>query len=183
METTITPSSCPGGRTPEEVWAAIEDSEEYQRETAERLEKQLIELSSPFSEWVDYMFRSNLFFKFQTFGFDFTEFFRERTMCGEDRVIATADAVLKNSDKVMIIEIRSKPDIDDIKDHIERMEKIRSYVDKKGDRRKYYAAMGGMIYDDNVRNYALKSGLYIIEPSGNTFDIVAPKGEYQPREW
>jgi hypothetical protein len=36
---------------------------------------------------------------------------------------------------------------------------------------------------DNVRKFALKSGFYVIVPSGDTFDIIEPSGEYRPREW
>jgi len=29
----------------------------------------------------------------------------------------------------------------------------------------------------------MKNGFYVIEPSGETFSITAPEGEYSPREW
>jgi hypothetical protein len=34
---------------------------------------------------------------------------------------------------------------------------------------------------DNVKEYVLKQGFYVIEPSGETFSITPPKG--QPKEW
>ena len=78
---------------------------------------------------------------------------------------------------------KSKPDINDIKDHVERMDKLRSYADGKGDKRKYYGALGGMVWGEGEKSYALNCGLYIIEPSGNTFDVIAPTGGFKPREW
>jgi hypothetical protein len=36
---------------------------------------------------------------------------------------------------------------------------------------------------ESVRVYALKNGFYLVEPSGDTFTITEPKGEYHPREW
>ena len=72
---------------------------------------------------------------------------------------------------------------EDIKEHLERIEKLHTYVDKKGDHRKYYGALGGLVFTDNERKYALRHGLYIIVPSGESFDIIAPGEKYQPRVW
>jgi hypothetical protein len=33
----------------------------------------------------------------------------------------------------------------------------------------------------NVKKYALNQGFYVIEPSGETFNITPPNG--QPKEW
>jgi len=40
-----------------------------------------------------------------------------------------------------------------------------------------------MVWGDKEKNYALKCGFYVIEPSGNTFDVIAPTGDCKPREW
>jgi hypothetical protein len=40
-----------------------------------------------------------------------------------------------------------------------------------------------MIFKDNVKEFALKTGFYVIEPSGETFIITAPEGVNSPREW
>jgi hypothetical protein len=83
----------------------------------------------------------------------------------------------------MIVEIKSKPNIDDINDHIERMEKLRRYADLHGDKRKYLGAIAGVVFGDSEKTYALKKGFYVIEPSGDTFNIIEPKGSYYPHEW
>jgi hypothetical protein len=41
-----------------------------------------------------------------------------------------------------------------------------------------------VVFDKSVKNYALKNGFYVLEPSGETFTITEPKaGGYSPREW
>jgi hypothetical protein len=40
-----------------------------------------------------------------------------------------------------------------------------------------------MVMKGNVRDFALKNGFYVVEPSGDTFNIIKPEGEYHPREW
>jgi hypothetical protein len=40
------------------------------------------------------------------------------------------------------------------------------------------------VFGDSEKNYALKNGLYVLEPSGETFSITEPKSKgYSPREW
>jgi hypothetical protein len=83
----------------------------------------------------------------------------------------------------MIVEIKNKPSVEDINDHIERMEKLRQYADLHDDKRKYLGAMAGVVFSESAKTYALKKGFYVIEPSGDTFAITEPKGHYHPHEW
>ena len=80
----------------------------------------------------------------------------------------------------MVVEIKSKPDSSDIKEHIERMEKLRKIADLRSDKRGYLGAIAGAVFNDNEKNFALKTGFYVIEPSGKTFTITVPEGA---REW
>ena len=82
-----------------------------------------------------------------------------------------------------IVEIKNKPVVDDIDDHVKRMEKLRAYADLHNDRRKYLGAIAGVVFNDSEKTYALKKGFYVIEPSGDTFTITEPAGNYYPHEW
>jgi hypothetical protein len=81
----------------------------------------------------------------------------------------------------MIVEVKSKPSLDDVKDHIERMETVRRHADLHGDKRKFLGAVAGMVIKKNVQDFILKTGFYLIEPSGETFTITPPIGA--PKEW
>jgi hypothetical protein len=83
----------------------------------------------------------------------------------------------------MAVEIKNKPSIDDINDHLERMEKLRVYADLHGDQRKYLGAVAGVVFSESEKTYTLKQGLYVIEPFGETFKITEPKDQYHPHEW
>jgi hypothetical protein len=63
------------------------------------------------------------------------------------------------------------------------MEKLRKYADLHNDRRVYFGAVAGVVFSEGEKTYALKKGFYVIEPSGDTFNIIEPKGSYHPREW
>ena len=160
---------------------------EYFRQKMEasssRLDKQLGELGNRFGEMIEYLASPGLKAKFRAYGFAFTELSHDKEFATEDRIIAEADVFLENTEKAMVVEMKSKPTIDDINDHVGRLVKLRKYADAKGDMRKYMGAIGGMIFRDRERDHALKCGLYVIEPSGDTFDVIAPTGKYHPGEW
>ena len=195
METTKTGKSnsipdYPRGLTFEQVWASIHELRESQKETdrqlkesSARLDKKLGFFDNRFGEMIEYMASPGLKEKFRTYGFTFTELSHDKEISFNGRIIAELDMLLENGDSVMVVEMKSKPNIADIKEHIKRMDKLRAYADGKGDKRKYYGAMGGMIFKENVRNYALKCGFFIIEPSGETFNLAAPEGDNKPRAW
>lgn len=63
------------------------------------------------------------------------------------------------------------------------MEKMRIFANGRGDSRKYLGAVAGIIFNQNEKRFALKCGLYVIEPAGDTFIVTAPESEYQPHEW
>ena len=58
---------------------------------------------------------------------------------------------------------------------------MRKYADWRGDKRTFLGAVAGVVVTDEARNYALDQGLYLIEPSGESFNITPPNGK--PKEW
>jgi hypothetical protein len=154
------------------------------KKSADRLNKQLGKLGGRFGEMIEYMVLPNLVRKFRKLGFVFTKAYPEADI--EDRennIFAEIDITLENGDKVMLVEVKSKPKTEDVTEHIERMEKVRRHGDLHGDKRKYLGAIAGMVFSDNVKTFAMKNGFYVIQPSGETFIITVPEGEYSPREW
>ena len=164
----------------ETVWAALQETDRITKENAKLIGK----LGSRFGEMVEHMVKPCLLEKFQELGFEFEKAFRDMIIKDQkNNIITEVDFVLENGDKVMIVEIKSKPTVNDILEHIERMEKVRKHADLHHDRRKYLGAIGGMVMNENEKTFALKNGFYAIEPSGETFNIIAPEGSYSPRVW
>jgi hypothetical protein len=79
------------------------------------------------------------------------------------------------------VEVKTQANINDIRDHVERMEKLRQYFDLHNDRRKLYGAVAAAIIPDNVLDFALKQGFYVIEQSGDSVSIRKPEGN--PKAW
>jgi hypothetical protein len=166
----------------------LKETDRQMKETAQQMketDRQLGKLGNRFGEMVEYMVVPNLVAKFQELDFTFTRASRDVKIADkEHQLFMEIDAFMENGDKVMIVEIKTKPDINDINDHLDRMKKLRRYADLHRDRRGYLGAMAGMVFDDSVKNYALKNGFYVLEPSGETFTVTDPKDKgYTAQEW
>jgi hypothetical protein len=171
----------------ETVWAMMQENA-IQLEKLDKIVQnnaQIVgKLGNRFGEIIEYMVMPNLITKFRELGFVFTEAYPHSVIeDAENGIYAEIDITLKNGDKVMIVEVKSKPTTEDITEHMERMWKVRTHADMHGDRRKYLGAVAGMVFNKNEKTFAMKNGFYVIEPSGETFTITAPEGEYSPREW
>jgi hypothetical protein len=162
----------------------MKENERQMKESAEQLNKQLGKLGNRFGEMVEYMVVPNLLTKFHELGFVFEKAYQNTAIKDKtNNIYAEVDITLENGDKVMIVEVKTKPTTEDVTEHIERMEKVRRHGDLHGDRRAFLGAVAGMVFDDNVKQFTFKNGFYVIEPSGETFIITAPEGIYSPREW
>ena len=188
------PLDYPRGLTFEAVWASLMELRESQKKTDMQLEKnarqmeetdrKLGKLGIRFGEMIEELVKPNLLEKFRELGFTFTKIYKHAALRDENNNFLTEiDFTLEDGDKVMLVEVKSKPNIDDISEHLERMEKVRAYADKRSDKRKYLGAVAGMVMNDNVKLFALKNGFYVIEPSGDTFDIIVPEGSFAPKVW
>jgi hypothetical protein len=75
------------------------------------------------------------------------------------------------------------------------MERIRKYADEHGDKREFLGAIAAMIVKLKSKDYALKNGLFVIEPSRGEpsplcgsveytgDDVKVTKPETEPRVW
>jgi len=89
--------------------------------------------------------------------------------------------MLENGTQAVAVEVKTTLRQADIDEHLVRMEKIRKYADEHGDKRQFMGAMAATITDETARNYALKQGLFVIEPSGEDVKVIKPASE--PRIW
>jgi hypothetical protein len=162
----------------------VKESRKETEKQMKQTDKRIGELGNRFGEMVEYMVVPNLVEKFRSLGFEFSKAGPDVVI--EDRehnIMLEVDAFLENGDKVMIVEIKSKPSISDVNRHIERMEKLRRYADVRNDKRAYLGAVAGVVFNNEEKSYALEKGFYVIEPSGDTFNITEPKGKYRPHIW
>jgi predicted RNase H-like nuclease (RuvC/YqgF family) len=170
-----------------ETWRQMKETDRQMKETDRQMketDKRVGFLSNRFGEVVEYMIVPNLVAKFNELGYAFQNAYRDEVIRDPEHDIFTeVDVTLRNGDCVMIVETKTKPNTDDVDNHSKRMEKLRAWADLHKDKRKYYGAIAGVVMSDRVKTYTLEQGFYAIEPSGETFTITEPTGNFTPKVW
>jgi len=192
--------SHPDGNPPtfESVWASFQEFREGMKEFREGMielresqketdrivketSRQMGMHNNRFGEIVEYMVAPNLREKFWEMGLKFNIANSNTVFSEEKKVLFEVDVLLQNGEKAMLVETKTTLTTEDVKEHIERLEKMREYADLHGDNRVFLGAVAGVVMTPNVKKYALKQGFYVIEPSGETFNIISPGDK--PKEW
>jgi len=174
METTQTANP----PSPETVWAILHETARQMKETDRIIGK----LGSRMGEVVEYMVVPSLREKFRELGYDFPQVHQNSDVSDRtNNIFLEIDVKLENGDKAMLVEVKTKPTTKDVQDHIRRLKKMRKYADLHGDKRTFLGAVAGVVMKDNVKEYILKQGFFLIEPSGETFKIIPP--DNKPNEW
>jgi hypothetical protein len=155
------------------------------KETDRRIDeynKRFGEFTKRFGKVVEYMVAPNLCEKFRDLDLIFPKANSGTRFNDHDNDIHfEVDVMLENGDKAMLVEVKTKLITEDVKDHIERLEKMRKYADLHGAKRSFLGAVAGVVMAKNVKDYALRQGFFVIEPSGETFNITPP--DTKPKEW
>ncbi|MDR1948443.1 MAG: DUF4670 domain-containing protein [Spirochaetaceae bacterium] len=145
------------------------------KESEKKLDRTMGELGRKFGSMVEHMMIPNMIEKFRQLGYSFEKSAPNVLIQDEkNELYAQIDLFLENGDCAMVVEVKAQANINDIKEHVNRMEKLRQYADLHHDKRALFGAVAAAIMPKNVRDYAMKQGFYIIEQSGDTVNITAP---------
>jgi hypothetical protein len=186
------------GLTFEKVWAMFQETDKKFQETDKKIEetgkqlketirendrllrqnqKMMSDLGRKFGKIIEHMFIPNLVGKFNALGYVFGKSSSNVLIeSREHNIYAEIDVFLENGDCALAVEVKTQANIGDIKEHIERMEKLRRYSDMHNDKRKLYGAVAAAIFPGHVLDFALKQGLYVIEQAGENVSIKQPEG-------
>lgn len=80
------------------------------------------------------------------------------------------DLLVVNNKDVVVIECKSNLSIDDVNEHLERLEKVKRLLPDHKDKR-ISGAVAGMVIPANVAAYAIKKGLYVIGQNGEHLEL------------
>ena len=170
----------------EKVWAMFQETDRKFQETDRKMketDRKIGELGNRFGELAEHLVVPSIKEKFNALHFTFEQVSQDIEITdASGRCLAEIDILLENGDTVIAVEVKSKLRQRDVDDHVKRMEVLRRRADVKHDTRKYQGAVAGAIMRKEVRNYAHKTGFYVIEQSGETVRINIPEG-FKPREW
>jgi hypothetical protein len=174
------------GLTFEDVWAALMENREQMKETDRKwqetdrrfqeTDRKISKLGSRIGQLIEHFAASNIIEKFRALDYHFTQISRNHTIEDEQgNFLAEIDLLLENGNCAMVVEVKSLLTRTDVKEHRKRLETLRRYADKRNDTRKFAGAVAAALINKDARNYALTSGMYVVEQTGETVQIKAPE--------
>jgi hypothetical protein len=161
---------------------AAERSKKTDRQIKE-LSKNIGGVNRSLGKSTEYMFNAKMWVKFNELKYEFTKGAPNVKFLEGNRVIAEADMFMENGEYVMPAEIKTDLTTEDVDEHLERIKKIRLYMDRHSDERTIVGAVAGAIVPDNVRVYAQKKGLYVMVPSGKAVAVADMPPGFTPAKW
>jgi len=133
----------------------MKELRESQKETdriVKETSKQIGTINNRFGEIVEYMIAPNLKEKFREMGLKFHQASPDVVFSDDDNDIKfEVDVLLQNGDKAMLVEAKATFTTEDVKDHVERLKKMRKYADLHGDKRVFLGAVAGVVMTLNVK--------------------------------
>ena len=169
-------------RLQQETAQQIKESQQETDRQIKDINKRFGEYSNRLGEIAEYMITPNLRDKFNEFGYDFSKASRNIEIADKiNNIFLEIDVFLENFHKAMLVEIKTNLTEKNINDHIERLEKMRKYSDLHDYKRIFLGAVAGVVIPEDIKKIALDNGLFVVEPSGETFNITHP--HEKPKEW
>jgi hypothetical protein len=182
------------GLTFKEVWAAAlmelkevqKETDRIVKETAEQMketdrkmketDRQISRLGSRIGDLIEHLTASNIVEKFRELHYDFNHISRNHRLKNQNnQTLAEIDILLENGECALVVEVKSLLTRTDVTDHLKRMETLRHYADLHHDARKYLSAVSGALIEEGAREFALKSGVYVIVHPGEGIEIRCPE--------
>jgi len=174
-------------RMAESEQAAKRRQEEYdqRQEELNRLfketDKKISALGNRLGDLVEGMIGDGIVRQFQALNIDINAHSRDKKFGIKDtNESGQIDVFLENGDVVILISVKTKLTNDDVREHIEQLEKYRIFGN---DQRRILGAVAGGVAADNVVRFAHKKGLFVIVQSGDAVVFVpTPKG-FKAKKW
>ncbi|MBF0439826.1 MAG: DUF3782 domain-containing protein [Magnetococcales bacterium] len=91
------------------------------------------------------------------------------------------DLFVVNTDAVALVEVKSKLEVSDVRDHLERMGEFKEFFPEYSNKRAI-GAVAAMVIEKNVRQFAINQGLFVIEQVGDTLRM-ANEDNFVPKSW
>ena len=145
---------------------------EVQKETAREIKAvntSIGRLSNRLGEFVEEAVRPSAVRLFRERGIDIHEV-QQSITAKRDGEQLEIDLLVVNNENVVVIECKSNLSVEDVNDHLERLEKVKRLLPRYNNC-KVLGGVAGMVIPDNVATYAIKKGLYVIGQNGDHLEL------------
>lgn len=185
--------------THEEIWAMLRELIVAQQETNRKFQDtdkkfqdtdrkiksvatQLGQLGNRLGQFVEEMVRPALVRLFRERGIDVRQVLQNLSAHDEKgRAIIQIDLLVLNTDVAIVVECKSQPSIDDVNEHLERLDIFKTHFPQYVSLR-IFGAIAAMVLPQQVNEYAIRKGLYSLAQSGDTMTI-HNVAVFVPKQW
>ena len=172
-------------RRMQETDRRMQETDQRMQETDQlikRIAKENAKLGDRLGELVQSMVEGGIKRMFKDLGYDFDVINPKHNFGNRElNVYGEIDILLENGDFALLMEVKTNLSVDDVNELKAKLKKFRLVADVKNDKRRFIAAVGGGVVRKNVRDFALKQGIFVVQQSGENVEIIAPKGK--PKVW
>ena len=152
-----------------ELSAEIKETQKITAREIKAVNTSIGRLSNRLGEFVEEAVRPSAVRLFRERGIDVHEVHQNVTSDREGFAFEI-DLLVVNNQDVVTIECKSNLSIDDVNEHLERLEKIKRFLPDHVNKR-ISGAVAGMVIPANVATYAIKKGLYVIGQNGEHLEL------------
>ena len=142
--------------------------------------KNIGRLGNKLGDFIEEMVRPAAVRLFRERGIDVHEVYQNVSATRDNEGIEI-DLLVVNDNNVIAIECKSTLGIDDINDHLQRLEKLKRLLPAYANKR-LMGAVTAMIIPENVANYAYRNGLYVIGQTGDQL-VVRNDLKFKAKIW
>ena len=160
----------------------IQENAAQLKQTERLLRQQVGDLTRRLGEFVEEMVKPAAVRLFRERGIDVYRIVRHLEATDEQlKLSMEIDLFVTNQEACVLIEVKSNLSIDDVNEHLERMEKFKllfpEYANKKT-----FGAVAGMVISENVAKYAYRKGFFVIGQADDSVRILNDQ-KFQPTAW
>lgn len=149
-------------------------------ENVDKVSTDLGRLGNKLGDFIEEMVYPAAVRLFKERGIDIHEVYRNVTAKREGEGIEV-DLLVVNNTEVVAIECKSTLGIDDVNEHLERLEKLKRLLPAQANKN-LMGAVTAMIIPDNVARFAYKKGLFVIGQTGEQL-VVRNDAKFKPKIW
>jgi len=152
-----------------ELSAEIKETQKITAREIKAVNTSIGRLSNRLGEFVEEAVRPSAVRLFRERGIDIHEV-QQSITAKRDGEQLEIDLLVVNNENVVVIECKSNLSVDDVNDHLERLEKVKRLLPRYNNC-KVLGGVAGMVIPDNVATYAIKKGLYVIGQNGDHLEL------------
>jgi DNA-binding transcriptional MerR regulator len=152
------------------------------KETERLFNKQMGKLSNRLGDFVEEMVKPSVIKVFRERGIE-VHVVTQRVQANNPELdlAMEIDLLAINKNVCILIEVKSHLSIDDVNEHLERMQKFKPLFPNYADSQ-VYGAVAGMVIPDDVAKYAYRKGFFVMAQTGEMMGILN-KTNFQPMAW